>query len=1083
MRLLSLLTLPLLLLATVARAADVGPALKEGEKLYYEGQFDEAARILAGATADATDPEQKLRAFTTLGMVKVAQGDTNGAESAFRSAVELAPSRKLSPKTFPPQVIHLYNAVRARSVGSVSIQTTPSDAKISIDGKPVGLTPVVIDDLLVGPHPIVIEKEGYRREERTLVGRPSERGVFHLELVTADDVAPVVEHAPPLEAIEGRSARIRASATDNHGVAGALLSWRVAGGTSFAETPMEQVEAGVYEGVIPRTEVTPVGIEYYLAVTDVAGNVTNDGDADHPHLLRVAELDKEPPHIFHTPLLATSDASTMIIRAQVKDNKGLAQVRIGYKREGDANYIVEAMQDETGAGDYLTVMPALFLEAEKILYYLEAADQAGNIQYVGRPDAPNPVSVLKVSPVKDGYIIDRTLDKDGDPTKEVVVNVGAMKGVTKGQIFTVFSAADQVTDPETGTVLAVNQRLTGRIRVTVPGPASSRAQIISEDRKFPVEKGNLIRYRPGPPVRVGGVSVKFRENTVTWAMSPEPEVEGYIVYRSDSPDGPFEEFDRVRGRERTETVDEGTYRKRLEDGRKYYYQVRAINDDRVESELSKVGYVVAKGGPNPPTGLTAAPGQMRKIPLSWSKSDDRETAGYQILRADKADGEYTEIGRNGYAGSTSFTDEADSPKGHSLADGTTYWYKVVSFNDEGKYGNPTEPVSASTMGRPAPPTGLAVVSMGVRSVSLTWDLAPDPTIQSYRVYRNDAPEGTFALLKEIRDRGETEFTDSDKSGERTGDGVAYYYRLTSVNAGGVESDFSEPVTGVTLGPPAPPGGLTAVAGQVKQAALAWIPSPDPETVGYVVYRGTDPENLTEIKKIRDPLATSYTDTGSWTERLGDGTVYYYQIRSFNSVDVPSTGGKPVSVMTKPTPTAPTALAASGGEPKQVTLTWSKNAEKDITGYRVFRSERADGGFALVASGVTETRFIDGNLKSGWSYFYTVQAVDADGLIGAESAVAQGSTKPAPTAPTGLTGTPSGADLVTLTWSPNPEGDISHYEVWSGGFFAKKLGEARGTSYMAQKLSAGTSYTFQIVAVDRSGLASEKSTAVSVATTK
>ncbi len=339
----SLFTLP-----SSASAADVSNALKKGEKLYYEGEFGEASRLLSEAAAAATDPEQKLRAWTTLGMVKVAEGDTTAAETAFRWAIELSPSRKLSTKEFPPQVTSLYDAVRARTVGSVSIQTTPSDAKISLDGKVVGLSPVLINDLVVGPHPIVIEKEGYRKEERTLVARPSERGVFHLEMVVADELAPLVEHTPMVEMIEGRSARIRVSASDNHGIARAMLAWRGNAGGAFSETAMEQVEAGVYEGVIPRNEVLPPSLEYYIAVTDVGGNVTSDGDAEHPHTMRVEEFDKEPPHIFHNPLLATSDASKMIIRAQIKDNKGLASVRIGYKRDEDQGYIVENVKDERG---------------------------------------------------------------------------------------------------------------------------------------------------------------------------------------------------------------------------------------------------------------------------------------------------------------------------------------------------------------------------------------------------------------------------------------------------------------------------------------------------------------------------------------------------------------------------------------------------------------------------------------------------------------------------------------------------------------------------------------------------------------
>ena len=46
-------------------------------------------------------------------------------------------------------------------VGSLSISSTPLRAQISIDGKPVGETPEMIDGLIIGNHKITVSKEGY----------------------------------------------------------------------------------------------------------------------------------------------------------------------------------------------------------------------------------------------------------------------------------------------------------------------------------------------------------------------------------------------------------------------------------------------------------------------------------------------------------------------------------------------------------------------------------------------------------------------------------------------------------------------------------------------------------------------------------------------------------------------------------------------------------------------------------------------------------------------------------------------------------------------------------------------------------
>lgn len=50
--------------------------------------------------------------------------------------------------------------------GSLAVVSTPLDAKIIIDGKECGLTPMNIDEILIGNHTVEISKDGYRTEIR-----------------------------------------------------------------------------------------------------------------------------------------------------------------------------------------------------------------------------------------------------------------------------------------------------------------------------------------------------------------------------------------------------------------------------------------------------------------------------------------------------------------------------------------------------------------------------------------------------------------------------------------------------------------------------------------------------------------------------------------------------------------------------------------------------------------------------------------------------------------------------------------------------------------------------------------------------
>ena len=86
---------------------------------------------------------------------------------------------------------------------------------------------------------------------------------------------------------------------------------------------------------------------------------------------------------------------------------------------------------------------------------------------------------------------------------------------------------------------------------------------------------------------------------------------------------------------------------------------------------------------------------------------------------------------------------------------------------------------------PRPPAGLTAVPAD-REVTLTWNPNPEDDINGYRLYRDTAPSPVTPVVTIPADT-ET-FTDAGLV-----NGTVYYYRLTAVNAAGVESGFSEEV--------------------------------------------------------------------------------------------------------------------------------------------------------------------------------------------------------------------------------------------------------------------------------------------------
>ena len=91
------------------------------------------------------------------------------------AGVYLVEARKPSHRTIRQEVTLSLQDNRTLSLGEpipiygiIDIQSTPFEADVYIDGKSVGQTPLVVDNVLIGEHKIGIEKRGYRAIEQAV---------------------------------------------------------------------------------------------------------------------------------------------------------------------------------------------------------------------------------------------------------------------------------------------------------------------------------------------------------------------------------------------------------------------------------------------------------------------------------------------------------------------------------------------------------------------------------------------------------------------------------------------------------------------------------------------------------------------------------------------------------------------------------------------------------------------------------------------------------------------------------------------------------------------------------------------------
>lgn len=155
------------------------------------------------------------------------------------------------------------------------------------------------------------------------------------------------------------------------------------------------------------------------------------------------------------------------------------------------------------------------------------------------------------------------------------------------------------------------------------------------------------------------------------------------------------------------------------------------------------------------------------------------------------------------------------------------------------------------------------------------------------------------------------------------------------------------------------------------------------------------------------------------------------------------------------------------------LTWSKNKEMDLSGYRVYRRPQGTsfGGTPLAATGATS--YTDSSLPvDGKVYYYEVRAYDRAGNVSAGTADQKVTTadRTAPERVTGVTVRASTAGNV-VTWQASSAQDLDHYELWAsrGGEPDPDGPEFLGLpDFTDATADAGTPYTYTVQAVDTAG---------------
>ena len=477
----------------------------------------------------------------------------------------------------------------------------------------------------------------------------------------------------------------------------------------------------------------------------------------------------------------------------------------------------------------------------------------------------------------------------------------------------------------------------------------------------------------------------------------------------------------------------------LVDGKRYYFQVTAINSGGESARSNTLSEYTMPSMPSAPTAV----GGVNKVTISFNAVSDCD--GYNLYwRIFGGTYEkYTSISGliggisgpiniSGIIAQTTFTVP-------SLAAGTYYNFYMKAVRLSIIDGTQIESNGSGAAYEYTLADVPAITSLTSGVNKITTAFTTEIGAASYKIY--------YGLVSGALDLSKGSVTASPVDITGLTSGKLYYFQTTSINPDGRESAKS--TTKSEYVTPAVPT-ITVAVGDVQKIRITYTAIADSN--GYNVYYRKD--NSGSYLKHNTALITGTTyDISS----LLAGTAYNSFVKSVRlsisgGTEIESSLSNVDTTYTIADVPAITSLTTGGS---RITVVFTP--ETGATSYKVYYGLTSSAIDLSKASIFGSPVDITG-LTSGKLYYFKITSINPDGIESAFSTIKREYV--IPTAPTGLVAN-GGVNKVTVTY--NSVADSSGYNVYisgAGSSYAKhNTALITGTTYEALSLDPGTQYDF------------------------
>ncbi len=370
------------------------------------------------------------------------------------------------------------------------------------------------------------------------------------------------------------------------------------------------------------------------------------------------------------------------------------------------------------------------------------------------------------------------------------------------------------------------------------------------------------------------------------------------------------------------------------------------------------------------------------------------------------------------------------------------------------------------------------VAQEKQNVTLNWKVNEE--FIGYNIYKNNQKINTAPVLANSENKVyKVSYIDENvKPGN-------YRYNIKGITFLNTESKSSTEIV-IDVKDATPPTGIKALKATRNdtEIKLNWIATTDKEAKGYFIYKSDDKGKT--FKKINAAMLDIKSQ--EFSDKVAPetyGTFQYY----VETIDDAGNTSKSMAVSSfipdnkaPETPKSVTSKSESG----KISLSWTANSEKDLTGYRIYRGLKNDDENSMLllnAEPLKTTSFVDKfPEKASTKFIYKVSAIDQSFNESKKAKVWVQLPDVVPPNSPFLVSADLIENKVVLKWNLMPNDAIMSYDVYRV-FESKKeklnINSLIQDSFTDDKLSKKGMYQYYIQAVDSAKLVSEPSNSLYV----